>query len=239
MNRDRKDLRILILIHIQMKVEQVESPSRYVQQYVADFDIDAAAIGQLVAEGKQHYTYRYQDDKVIKIPKHSVYMMAYGRFSYKDVMDELAILTEFVSDFIVATQVLRARNHHGYVIMQDFIHEFEFVTWQNFSLIEHDFTRIVEMNRQIIDTHGLSLDLLGNKGLKHSFLASIFRKRELALMNNILVIKRQDTYTVRIVDLNLIQLKPRKDMNIFRMLIDRNCFELSRYLLKDNFKLKI
>jgi len=223
----------------QIKVEQVESSFRYVEQYVADFDIDAADIGQLVAEGKQHYTYRYQDDKVIKIPKHSVYMMAYGRFNYKDVIDELAILTEFVSDLIVTTQVLGARNHHGYVIIQDFIHEFEFVTWQNFPLIEYDFIRIVEANRQIIDTHGLSLDLLGNKGLKHSFIASIFRKKELALMNNILVIKRQGTYTVRIVDLNLLQLRRFKDVNIFRMLIDRNCFELSRYLLRDNFKLKI
>jgi len=165
-------------------------------------------------------------------------MTAYGRFSYKDIIDELAILTEFLSDFIVATQVLRTQAHHGYIIMQDFLHEFEFVTWANFALVEHDFIRIVEANRAIIHAYGLSLDLLGNKGLQRSFAASIFRKRELALMNNVLVI-REATYTVRIVDLNLIQLERCKDISLLRRLVDQWCFKLSRYLLKDNFKLEI
>lgn len=217
----------------------MESTLRYVQKYVADFDIDAAAVGHLVAEGKQHYTYRYQSDKVIKIPKQSVYMAAYGRFTYHDIVDELAILTEFLNDFIVSTQVLRTKNHDGYIIMQDFLHEFEFVTAKNFALVKHDFVRVVEANRAIIRTYGCSLDLLGNKGLQHSFAASIFRKKELALMNNILVVQWEGTYTVRLVDLNLIQLKGYKEIHLFRRLVDRYCFELSRYLLKDNFYLDI
>jgi len=228
-----------LLPHIPIKVKQVKSTLRYVRQYVTDFDIDPAAIGQLVAEGKQHYTYRYQDDKVIKIPKQSVYMTAYGRFTYQDIQAELAILKEFLGDFTVTTRVLRTQAHHGYIIMQDFLHEFEFVTWTNFALVEHDFIRIVEANRAIIHAYGLSLDLLGNKGLQRSFAASIFRKRELALMNNVLVIKREGTYTVRIVDINLIRLGRYKDISLFRRLVDRYCFELSSYLLKDNFKLEI
>jgi hypothetical protein len=217
----------------------VESTLRYVRQYVTDFNIDVDAVGQLVAEGKQHYTCRYHDDKVIKIPKQSVYMAAYGRFTYRDVIAELAILKEFLGDFIVGTQVFRTEKHDGYVIMQDFLHEFEFVTWSNFPLVEHDFIRVVEANQEIIHTHRLSLDLLGNKGFQGSIAASVFRKKELALMNNVLVIKRKGTYTVRIVDLNLIQLGRCKDISLFRRLVDRWCFKLSRYLLKDNFKIEI
>jgi len=228
-----------LLPHIPIKVKQVKSTLRYVRQYVAEFDIDPDGVGQLVAEGKQHYTFRYQDDKVIKIPKQSAYMAAYGRFTYQDIADELAILNEFLGDFTVTTQVLRTQAHHGYIIMQDFLHEFEFVTWTNFALVEHDFIRVVEVNRAIIHAHGLSLDLLGNKGLQRSCAASIFRKRELALMNNVLVIKSEGTYTVRIVDINLIQLGRCKDISLFRRLMDQWCFKLSRYLLKDNFNVKI
>ncbi len=217
----------------------MESTLKYVRRYVANFEIDAAAVGQLVAEGKQHYTYRYQDDKVIKIPKQSVYMAAYGRFTYRDIIAELAILEEFLGDFIVDTQIFRTQAHDGYIIMQDFLHEFEFVTWTNFALVEHDFIQVVEANRAIIHAYGLSLDLLGNKGLQHSCAASIFRKRELALMNNLLVIKTEGTYTVRIVDFNLIQLGRCKEVSLFRRLVDRYCFELSRYLLKDNFNIEI
>lgn len=217
----------------------MESTLRYVQHYVADFAIDAGAIGQLIAEGKQHYTYLYQEDKVIKIPKPSVYMAAYGRFTYPDIIAELAILSEFCGDFTVATQVLRTQSHPGYVIMQDFLHEFEFVTWANFPLVEHDFFRLVEANREIIHTHGLSLDLLGNKGLQRSCAASLFRKKDLALMNNILVIQRKGTYTISIVDLNLLQLGRCQESSPFRSWVDRSCFALSRYLLKDNFKLEL
>jgi hypothetical protein len=223
----------------QIKVEDVKSPIRTVRQYVADFDIDAAAIGQLVAEGKQHSTYRYQDDKVIKIPKQSAYMTVYGRFSYRDITDELAIITKFLGDFVVPTRVLCTTSHSGYIIMQDFLHEFEFVTSTNFAWIEHDLIRVVEANRKIIQTHCLSLDLLGNKGLQRSLAASIVRKKELALMNNLLVIQKDGTSTVRLVDLNLIQLGRYKDVSLFRRLVDRSCFELSRYLLKDNFSLRI
>jgi len=239
MNREWISLYLLIFIQIQMKVEQVESTLKYVRRYVADFDIDADGVGQLVAEGKQHYTYRYDDDKVIKIPKQSVYMAAYGRFTYRDIIAELAILKEFLGDFIVDTQVFRSGNHNGYVIMQDFLREFEFVTSTNFTLVEHDFIQVVEANRTIIQAYGLSLDLLGNKGLQRTFAASIFRKRELALMNNVLVIQREGTYTVRIVDLNLIQLGRCKDTSLFRRLVDQWCFKLSRCLLKDNFRLEI
>jgi len=222
-----------------IKVKQVKSTLKYVQQYVAEFDIDPDGVGQLVAEGKQHYTFRYQDDKVIKIPKQSAYMAAYGSFTYQDILAELAISKEFLEDFIVTTRVLRTEAHHGYIIMQDFLDEFEFVTWKNFALVEHDFIRVVEANRAIIHTYGLSLDLLGNKGLQRSCAASIFRKRELALMNNVLVIKSEGTYRIKIVDLNLIQLGRCKDISLFRRLMDQWCFKLSRYLLKDNFKLEI
>lgn len=222
-----------------MKAVDVKTTLRNVREYVADFDLDTASVGQLVAEGKQHFTYRYQDDKVIKIPKQSVYMNAYGRFTYQDIVDELAIITKFFGDFIVTTQVLCTRSHSGYIIMQDFLHDFEFVTSTNFALVKHDFVEVVEANRKIIQTHGLSLDLLGNKGLQHSLAASIFRKKELALMNNLLVIQKDGAYTVRLVDLNLIQVGRYKEVNLFRRLMDQWCFQLSRYLLKANFCLEI
>ena len=58
-------------------------------------------------------------------------------------------------------------------------------------------------------------------------------------MNNILIIQRHGAYTVRLVDLNLITVGWRKDINLFHRLVDQWSFKLSKNLLKDNFKLEI
>lgn len=206
---------------------------------MADFDIDVAAIGPLIAQGKQHCIYRYGSDKVIKIPKHTLYMRAYGRFTYEDIRAELAILKTFLNDFIVDTQVLHSDHHDGYVIVQDLLREYAYVTAANFALVEHDFIQVVEANRNIIRTYGLSLDLLGNKGLLHSFAASLVRKKEWALMNNLLVVPVEGRYTVKLVDLNLIHSGWNTESGLFRCLVDQWCYTLSRFLQQDNFRVKV
>lgn len=209
--------------------------------YIADFDIAKSCVGPLLAQGRQHTIYRYKDHQVIKIPQRSFYMSAYGGFTYDDIVAEVTILKTFLREFVPETDVLQTEQHQGYIIVQEFVPDFEFVTPLNLSFVALDFDKIMLGNHAIIHKHALSLDLLGNKGLQQSLAASLFRQKDRALMNNVLVVKRVDGYSVRIVDFNLLHVagKDHKDINRFRCVVDYVCFELSKHLLKSHFSLEL
>jgi len=210
-------------------------------RYIADFDIARSCVGPLLAHGRQHMIYRYKDTHVIKIPQRSFYMSAYGGFTYDEIVAEVMILKTFLCDFVPETDVLQTTRHNGYVIVQEFVPDFEFITPFNLPLVAHDFHKILLSNHAIIRKYALSLDLLGNKGLQQSLAASLFKQKERALMNNILLIKRANGYSLRIVDFNLLHVgaKKHKNVNRFRSLVDRFCFELSKHLLKSHFSLEL
>lgn len=209
-------------------------------RYIADFDIAKSCVGPLLAHGRQHMIYRYKDTHVIKIPQRSFYMSAYGGFTYDEIVAEVMILKTFLRDFVPETDVLQTARHNGYVIVQEFVPDFEFITPFNLPLVVHDFHKIMLGNHAIIHKHALSLDLLGNKGLQQSLAASLVRQKDRALMNNVLLIKRDYGYSLRIVDFNLLYLgQDRKDVSRFRCAIDYVCFELSKHLLKSHFSLEL
>jgi hypothetical protein len=209
-------------------------------RYISDFDIEKSCVGPLLAQGRQHMIYRYKDTQVIKIPQRSLYMLAYGSLTYDEIVAEIRILKTFLPDFVPETHVLQTARHNGYVIVQEFLPDFEFITPLNLPLVAHDLHKITLGNHAIIRKHQVSLDLLGNKGLQQSLAASLFRQRARALMNNVLLIKRSDGYGVRIIDFNLLHLrKDCRTVNRFRCLVDYLCFEFSKYLLNTHFSLEL
>jgi hypothetical protein len=211
-----------------------------VHRYLADFDIDRSYVGPLLAYGRQHKIYRYRNTQVIKIPQQSFYMSAYGGFTYDEIIAEVMILKTFLFDFIPDTYALPTTKHNGYVIVQEFVPDFEFVTPFNLPLVMPDFHKITLGNREIMRKYRRSLDLLGNKGLQQSLIACLLRQDNRALMNNVLLIKTAQGYSLRIVDFNLLHLKEDyKDIGCFRRVIDYNCFKLSRHLLKSQFSLEL
>ena len=211
-------------------------------RYISDFGIEKACVGPLLAQGRQHMIYRYKDTHVIKIPQRSFYMLAYGGLTYDEILAEVKILKTFLSEFVPETDVLPAETHEGYVIIQKFVPHFAFVTPGNLAFVADDFHKIMRGNQAIIQAHAFSLDLLGNKGLQASLAATLLRQKDRALMNNVLLVKHDEGYSVRIVDFNLLHLKERrnsKKVNRFRHVVDRVCFDLSRHLLKSHFNLQL
>lgn len=208
--------------------------------YLADFDLDLSQVGGFVACGRQHAVYRYKTNQVIKIPQSSLYMRVYGGLTYQHVLKELSLLKTFLPDFIPQTQILSTPKHDGYVVIQEFLPHAPCTRPAHLPHVAHDFERIIKGQQALRQNHGLSLDLLGNKGLQQSIIASLIRQKERALMHNVLLVKRSGCYTVRIVDFNLFHVKAdNQDVPLFRRIIDYACFVLSRVLLKDNFGLSL
>jgi hypothetical protein len=139
-------------------------------------------------------------------------------------------------EYLVNTEVLCADNG-CYVVIQDVLRDPEYITYGNFPLIKDDFEKIVEANRRIIHDHCLTLDLLGNIGSRRCMIASVLRRKQLAFMNNLLMVRQGDHYTLKVVDINLIPTHHRCNNGIgkLRAVVDSMYYQLSRFLIRDNF----
>lgn len=218
-----------------------QSELRHAQHYLDDFSLDPADLGDLLSAGKQHYTFRWQANHVIKIPKETLYMRAYGAYEYHDIVRDIDYLTRFLADFTVASQVVSTPRHTGYVVIQDLVADAQYITPGNFPAVRHDFERLLDGNRRLNAAHQCSVDFFGNKGFQHTFRASMLRQRHLALMTNLLYTEQGSTPAITIVDINLSNLRygTRQDETVIGWLIDRFTFELSKLLLQDNFGIRL
>ena len=208
----------------------------YITNYLAQFDIDHSALGDVASEGTQHYICYYQANKVIKIPKNSLVITALGRIQSEDILRDLEILNQYLPEYVVNTRVLCADNG-CYVMIQEVVQNSRFLTWANLPVVRDDFLRIIESNKQIVRDYCLTLDLLGNLGFWRCFTASLLRRKKLAAINNLLVVKHDGDWTIRIVDINLTQphLRCARGVGALRLIVDSLYFQMARLLIKDNF----
>jgi hypothetical protein len=213
---------------------QRQPTDRETQRYLAAYDLDHSAMGPLIASGKQHDTYHYGADKVIKVPKHSVYMQVYGAFSHADIVKDLDLLHAYLPEFVPETTVLATPQHDGYVIIQAYLADARYITHENFPAVRDDIQRIVSGNRAMIRDHRFSVDFFGNKGLRESTTAVILRQPHRALINNMMVVTQHGEPAVMIVDTNLSALRFPAGVpgHWFRWMVDSGCFVLSRVLLQ-------
>lgn len=221
-------------------VARVQSTDRDTQRYLTAFDLDLDAVGTLIASGKQHDTYHYGADMVIKVPKHSVYMQVYGAFSHADIVKDLDLLHSYLPDFVPETRVLATPKHDGYVIMQAYLADARYITHDNFPAVKGDIERIVSGNRAMIRDQNFSVDFFGNKGLRESTAAAILRQPHRALINNMMVVTQDGKPAVKIVDTNLSALHFPASVpgHWFRWVVDGGCFVLSRVLLRMLFEIR-
>lgn len=208
----------------------------YIAAYLAQFNIDPGTLGDLAGQGTQHYIYAYPQDRIIKIPKKSLLVSAYGGLSAAAIKRDVDILKRYLPDYVVDTAVLYGDNG-SYVVIQDRLHNPEFITSVNFPLIRHDFERIVESDRRMIRDHCLTLDLLGNIGWWRCLAASLLRQKNRAFMNNLLLTRHNGQCAVKIVDINLIHPYRHcaRGIGLLRSVIDMLYFQISRFLIRDNF----
>jgi len=215
---------------------------RYINNYLKKFDqINPGDVGLCVAEGGQHYVFRYKEDQVIKIPKRSILMRLYGFYKVEDLKKSDQLLNELFPGYFLDTEVLASRNHRHYVIIQAYLINGEFLTVKNFSKVKDQFLQIVAQNRVLKQKHRLSLDYISFRGFFISLKALIFRKKYQAEMENLMIAKINDNYRLKIVDSNLLELKPNitKRLNPFHWLIDQVFFRGSKILIKDTFGIEI
>ncbi|MCC7452016.1 MAG: hypothetical protein IT324_31715 [Anaerolineae bacterium] len=208
----------------------------YITRYLAQFKIDPSTLGGLAGQGTQHYIYAYQKNKIIKIPKTSLMIAAFGKMTSDDVRRDIGLLQRYMPEYLVNTEVLCADNG-CYVVIQDILRGPAYIAYDNFPLIKDDFEKIVEANQCMVRDHCLTLDLLGNIGSRRCMLASLLRRKQLAFMNNLLIVRQGESYTLKVVDINLIPTHYRCNNGIgkLRALIDSLYYQLSRFLIRDNF----
>jgi hypothetical protein len=209
----------------------------YITQYLAQFDIDSDALGEMVDEGTQHYIYSYRTGQVIKIPKNSLTVSAMGRMQAEDIMRDLEILKQYLPEYLVNTQVLCADNG-CYVVTQQILKDTRPLTRANLSFVRDDFVHIVETNKRIVRDHCLTLDLLGSAGFWRCLSASVLRQRNRAASSNLFVVKRNGNWTIKIVDCNLTQpyMQCSKSVSALRLVVDSAYYQMVRYLIRDNFR---
>lgn len=224
-----------------MNPRVTDREQRHAQRYLVDFALDTADLGALLSAGKQHYTFRWQHSSVIKIPKETLYMRAYGEYEYHDIVRDIDYLARYLDEFTVPSQVVSTPRHSGYVVIQDWLADSRYITATNIGMIKRDFERLLDGNRRLKAAHQCSVDFFGNKGFQRTFRASLLRQRSMALMTNLLYTEQYGVPTVRIVDINLSNLRygTRKDETVIGWLIDRFTFELSKLLLRDNFDIRL
>jgi hypothetical protein len=212
-----------------------------VKVYMRDFDLDPALLGDLISSGKQHRIFRYGPRHIIKTPRRSLYMKVYGAFDYETIKRDMDVLLRYMPQFCVETEVLRsALDVDDYVIKQVYLGESEFITGVNFPHIRDDFATLVQLNRQIIKDHRLSVDFFRNHGYLQSLRASVSRRKERALLNNLLVVPHDNAYRIQITDINLSELRwhRHKHVSLIQWMIDYTIFQSSRFLIRDLFGVK-
>jgi hypothetical protein len=209
----------------------------YITSYLEQFDIDHAALGGLVDEGTQHYIYYYRANQVIKIPKNTLAVSAMGRMQAEDIMRDLEILKQYLPEYLVNTTVLCAENG-CYLVLQEILKDAHLLTCANMPLVRDDFVRIVEANKQIVSEHCLTLDLLGSAGFWRCTATSLLRRRQLASINNLLVVEQDGGWTLKIVDFNLTQpyMRCSRGVGALRLVVDSAYFQTVRFLIRDNFE---
>jgi hypothetical protein len=209
----------------------------YIARYITHFDLKPDLIGEVVGKGKQHTIYRYGDKHILKIPRRSLYMRTYGALEYEILQRDLGILRTFAGAFVPQTEVLAADDGEDYIVIQEWLRGAQFVNQANFAHVREQFLQIVEANRQIVAQHHLSLDYLGYLGFQRSIFASLLRRKSLALMTNLLVIQTDAGYGLRIVDINLSELRfARKGgITLFHWGMDVFSFRMADWLIADNF----
>jgi hypothetical protein len=211
--------------------------SKYAKKYLADFSLDPKHLGKLLSGGKQHYIYQYQLTSAIKIPQSTLYMKAYGVFTYDDIVRDVAMLEEFLPEFMVPNQVYSTKRHTGYVVIQPLLNNPQAITPENFPHVKDDFLRLIEMNKQMIAKYQCSVDFFGNKGFQSTIWATLLRQPKRAFMANLLLVEEEGKFKIKIVDINLSRLKynPKAHMTFIGWLLDKFTYEAARFMIRANY----
>jgi hypothetical protein len=210
--------------------------------YIANFDLEPALLGAAIAAGRQHSVYLYGDTQVVKLPNQSLYMRLYGAIAPEAIERDVHILTTMLPKYVVPTQVLRSRTDpEAYVVLQEHLPHARFISGTEYHRVRDELEEIVLINHTIIEQHRLSIDFFSYQGFRQSMRAFFMRRKQEALLNNLLIVDVGDDAQIRITDVNLSELRVwlKGDVNLFHWIVDNGVFLLTRIMLRDLFNLRI
>lgn len=199
-------------------------------------------LGRFLTNGGHHFVYQYDEDKVIKIPKLNALNNLYGIFSYKTILKDINLVKHNFQEYLLDTEVLRSNKYkRKYVMVQKYLKNFEFVNQNNFRFVKDQLKEIAERNFKIIKTKKASLDYLGYTGFINTVLATLKYKRHTPDMSNLAVIKQEGKLKVKILDVNLFELRPKilNEIGVFRWMIDYAGYFISKHLIWLHFRLRV
>lgn len=207
--------------------------SKYYLDLVNQAGLDMALIGDQVAKGKQHRVFRYGDKQVIKMPRRSLFMRAYGGLKYSQVKSDLAYLKQDYGSYLPETEVYKAGRLGGYVILQDYINSAQSVYADRAYLVAEQLRNMVSVAQKQAIEDSIYLDFFGYAGLIGSLKAMVPFTSHKAFLANI-ALKQNKLY---IVDINLLRVgRHSKQYGLFHRLSDATTVLLSSLLLAYFFK---
>lgn len=202
--------------------------------------LEAGLIGNLLGQGAGHRVYEYGKDKVLKLPKSHPFYLPLHFTDKKRLVD---LLYAYFPGFCLETDILSSPTHPGYAFLQRRLGDYQDITPKNFSLIENQFTELVEKNRRLLEDQKLSLDFLGSRGMAAGIEALCKPSVEPA-MTNVVAEWREDQPFLVISDMNLKRLgdqwHPPSLLGLNRyQLIARGVFGINRLLIRHHFGVDI
>lgn len=189
-------------------------------------------IGAFVSSGKQHLVYSYQDNWVIKVPRHTWCMRLYGFMSSSTLQRDLKLLQQYFPEFLAPTQVIP--HHNSYFILQKRIRGRP-VTSTESPEVQEQLQLLWEANQRLKQEHRFFLDIFGFLGITFSSLSLVSGSWVQPRMTNILV--EEGTNRIRIVDTNLATLHPEPHVNWLHASIDWWNVHLSHFFAHTQFAL--
>ena len=214
----------------------------YINNYLKQFSqINPLDVGPYINEGGQHYVFRYREDKVIKVPKRTILMRLYGLYKVADLENSDINLNEIFNGYFLDIQVLASDNRRHYLILQKYLNNAQPLKLKNFPEVKEQFLAIVKYNRELIKLHKQALDFISFRGFCSTILGTLLRQKHRAVMENLLVYSQNGKPTLKLVDANLLELKPRitKRLNPLHWFVDQFFYRSSKVLIKDNFGVDI
>ncbi|MCD8507212.1 hypothetical protein LRY65_00670 [Candidatus Woesebacteria bacterium] len=195
---------------------------KYYRQYLLDFAVDSEKIGPLVAKGKQHRVHLYGTKHVIKIPRASLYMRSYGRFTAQQVQRDIDTIRELFPEISLQTQVLCGRTHpERYVLIQEYLPHAEPVNRYTVAAVHAQLHSLMRKNIQILRTQFLFLDIFGYQGFVCSLRALLPFTRSRAQLTNLLIRNFRDgDPQLVLVDTNLSHLNHAGEFRLTHRFID-------------------
>lgn len=208
----------------------------YARRMLLVCGLDPALLGEPISAGRQHHIFHYGPTQTVKIPRRSLYMRLYGAIPSQAVTRDVHLLQTHLGPYTVPTTVYPGKSGRSYVVLQEFLGGAQFLTGINFPDVREDFASIAAVNRTVLRQHNLSIDFFGNLGFKQSLPAALLGQPQRALLNNLMVAQVDGRPRIRIVDVNLSELKRKtQDVRLFHWLVDRGLFLLTRWMIRRLF----